>query len=116
MSEPLAVPVEILVAIRHAHPKRFSLVEPLSLSLWPWEDPLLHAMVLMSALAWDRWLGEPPIRLHPVVWMGLQLGGCGNFRNLPLAPGLAHGMLPLASAGWPGRHFCQQSAVLAFGY
>ena len=35
---------------------------------------MLMAMVscgaLLIALAIDRWLGEPPARLHPVVWMG----------------------------------------------
>ena len=40
------------------------------MSLWPWYAPLEHAVVLLVALAWDRWLGEPPARLHPVVWMG----------------------------------------------
>ena len=38
---------------------------------------LLGAAVLV-ALAVDRWLGEPPERWHPVVWMGdyLGWGGC----------------------------------------
>jgi adenosylcobinamide-phosphate synthase len=27
-------------------------------------------LALLLALAWDRSLGEPPARLHPVVWMG----------------------------------------------
>lgn len=36
----------------------------------PWEAPALHAGVLAAALAWDRLLGEPPARLHPVVGMG----------------------------------------------
>ncbi len=30
------------------------------------------------ALAIDRWLGEPPVRLHPVVWMGNYLGAVGK--------------------------------------
>jgi hypothetical protein len=33
-----------------------------------------HALALVAALwialAIDRWLGEPPARWHPVVWMG----------------------------------------------
>jgi adenosylcobinamide-phosphate synthase len=28
------------------------------------------ALAVLVALAVDRWLGEPPVRLHPVVWMG----------------------------------------------
>ncbi len=39
-----------------------------------WTDPLGHAAVLLAALAWDRWLGEPPAALHPVVWMGRVIG------------------------------------------
>ncbi|MEL6348656.1 MAG: adenosylcobinamide-phosphate synthase CbiB [Myxococcota bacterium] len=44
------------------------------MSLLPWDAPLLHAVVLFAALAWDRFLGEPPHRLHPVVWMGQAIG------------------------------------------
>lgn len=36
----------------------------------PWQDPLLHALVLAAAVAIDLLLGEPPARLHPVIWMG----------------------------------------------
>ncbi len=36
---------------------------------------LLFAFIV--ALAVDRWLGEPPVRLHPVVWMGNYLSVCG---------------------------------------
>lgn len=35
------------------------------------------ALALLVALAADRWLGEPPVRLHPVVWMGNYLGWVG---------------------------------------
>ena len=31
---------------------------------------LVSCGALLIALAVDRWLGEPPARLHPVVWMG----------------------------------------------
>ncbi|RME25985.1 MAG: cobalamin biosynthesis protein CobD [Deltaproteobacteria bacterium] len=44
------------------------------MSPWPWTEPLPHAAALALALAWDRWLGEPPARLHPVVWMGAAIG------------------------------------------
>jgi adenosylcobinamide-phosphate synthase len=33
---------------------------------------------LLLALAVDRWGGEPPARLHPVVWMGNYLGWAGK--------------------------------------
>lgn len=33
-------------------------------------NPLVFAAALLVALAVDRYLGEPPARLHPVVWMG----------------------------------------------
>ncbi len=34
------------------------------------EETLLKLGTLGLALAWDRYLGEPPADLHPVVWMG----------------------------------------------
>ncbi|MDA7415633.1 adenosylcobinamide-phosphate synthase CbiB [Xenophilus arseniciresistens] len=37
---------------------------------------LLLALVPLIALAVDRWLGEPPARWHPVVWMGAWLQAC----------------------------------------
>ena len=54
--------------------------------LIPWPLPLPGAFVLavalllalLVALAVDRWLGEPPVRLHPVVWMGNYLGWAGK--------------------------------------
>ena len=33
---------------------------------------------LLLALAVDIWLGEPPVRWHPVVWMGNYLGWAGR--------------------------------------
>jgi adenosylcobinamide-phosphate synthase len=38
-------------------------------------------MSIVLAMLIDRWLGEPPRRLHPVVWMGCYLGSIG--RRLP---------------------------------
>lgn len=34
--------------------------------------------ILLLALAIDRWLGEPPVAIHPVVWMGRFLKACGD--------------------------------------
>src|SRR5690606_13804112 len=46
---------------------------------------LALACVPALALAIDRWWGEPPVPLHPVVWMGRALGWCGE-RIAPRAP------------------------------
>ncbi len=40
--------------------------------------PLLSLPALLLALLVDRWLGEPPVRWHPVVWMGNYLGWAGR--------------------------------------
>ena len=40
-------------------------------------DAAVPAAALLLALAIDRWWGEPPAALHPVVWMGRALGPCG---------------------------------------
>lgn len=48
-------------------------------------DGTVLAAALWLALAIDRWLGEPPVRLHPVVGMGAWLGGVG--RRIAPVPG-----------------------------
>lgn len=40
---------------------------------------MISALALCLALAIDRWLGEPPPRVHPVVWMGNFLGWSGRW-------------------------------------
>jgi adenosylcobinamide-phosphate synthase len=40
-------------------------------------DTLVRAGALLVAFAVDRLFGEPPPRLHPVVWMGKALGAIG---------------------------------------
>lgn len=42
------------------------------------EHAIAVAAALWFALAIDHWLGEPPARLHPVVWMGRYLGWIGS--------------------------------------
>lgn len=42
-----------------------------------WSAAWASAMALLLALLVDRWLGEPPARWHPVVWMGHYLGWGG---------------------------------------
>ncbi|MBT3066139.1 adenosylcobinamide-phosphate synthase CbiB [Rhodoferax sp. U11-2br] len=39
---------------------------------------LVPALAMLLALLVDRWFGEPPLRLHPVVWMGNYLGWAGG--------------------------------------
>lgn len=39
----------------------------------------ISALALLVALAVDHWAGEPPVRLHPVVWMGHYLGWGGRW-------------------------------------
>jgi adenosylcobinamide-phosphate synthase len=51
------------------------------------------ASALLVALAADHYLGEPPVRLHPVVWMGNYLGWVG---------------------AWVQRHAVQQPGVKDF--
>lgn len=54
------------------------------MSIWMFEAAI-PAAALLLALAIDRWWGEPPARLHPVVWMGWALGACGQ-RLAPAQP------------------------------
>ncbi len=39
----------------------------------------IPALAMLVALTVDRWLGEPPTRWHPVVWMGNYLGWAGRW-------------------------------------
>ena len=55
------------------------------MSLFFWSYPLVHAAVLVDALALDRWVREPPGRIHPVVWMGSLIGWAR--RRAPLSFG-----------------------------
>lgn len=40
---------------------------------------ITQALAMLVALAVDRWLGEPPLRWHPVVWLGKYLGRTGDW-------------------------------------
>ena len=55
-----------------------------------WGAPPLCAVVLsgalLVALAVDRWIGEPHVRWHPVVWMGNYLGWSGAWVQRRVAP------------------------------
>ncbi|HEV2441702.1 MAG TPA: adenosylcobinamide-phosphate synthase CbiB [Steroidobacteraceae bacterium] len=53
-------------------------------------------MAIVLAMLIDRWLGEPPRGLHPVVWMGRYLGWIGK-RLTACRPGVA---FTLGMAAW----------------
>jgi adenosylcobinamide-phosphate synthase len=53
-------------------------------------------MAIVVAMLIDRWLGEPPRGLHPVVWMGRYLGWIGK-RLTACRPGVA---FTLGMAAW----------------
>jgi adenosylcobinamide-phosphate synthase len=44
----------------------------------PYAVPACQALALLLALWIDRRWGEPPVAIHPVVWMGNYLKVCGN--------------------------------------
>ena len=59
----------------------------LVLHFWvAWPAVVVLAGVPLLALAVDGWLGEPPVLMHPVVWMGRALDWCGQ-RLAPRSPG-----------------------------
>lgn len=58
-------------------------------SALPTPEPTVLAAAILVALAWDRLLGEPPVRWHPVVWMGRYLDVIGR-RVAPAPDAPAH--------------------------
>ena len=78
---------------------------------------LVPALALVLALLIDRRLGEPPVRLHPVVWMGNYLGWAGarlqrglrsavpvavSVSNAPLADAADYKVFWLGALYWLG--------------
>jgi adenosylcobinamide-phosphate synthase len=47
--------------------------------LHPYAAPACQALALLLALWIDRRWGEPPVAVHPVVWIGHYLKVCGSF-------------------------------------
>lgn len=71
---------------------------------------LTMAVALPVALAVDRWCGEPPARLHPVVWMGNLLGWAGAWvqRRTVQQPGTVdYKAFWLAALAW-----CAKAAIV----
>ncbi|MGI4777032.1 MAG: adenosylcobinamide-phosphate synthase CbiB [Janthinobacterium lividum] len=55
------------------------------------------------ALAVDRWLGEPPVRAHPVVWMGNYLGAVGRrIAPVGISSGRRAGPFVAGALAWCG--------------
>ena len=77
---------------------------------------VVHAAALCLALAIDRWLGAPPARWHPVVWIGRYLAWAGR-RIAPRADDAApRTALPFAGgvlAWWVGAAVLIVLACLA---
>ena len=58
---------------------------------------------LLLALLIDRWLGEPPVRWHPVVWMGHYLGWAGRLLQRQARPdGTDYRSFWLGTLAWLG--------------
>ena len=66
----------------------------------------ISAWAVIVALAIDRWAGEPPLRLHPVVWMGNFLSWAGRWvqSHTRQAPGNSPDYMAfcLAALVWSG--------------
>jgi adenosylcobinamide-phosphate synthase len=82
----------------------------------PARGPARRACVLVVGAAVDRWMGEPPAELHPVVWIGSAIGalerrappngparqlawGAGVAAGVPLSAALAAGVVARAARG-----------------
>jgi adenosylcobinamide-phosphate synthase len=82
---------------------------------------LIAAATLCFALLIDRYLGEPPFRLHPVVWMGNYLGWLGK-RIAPSAGDSKSPDIPRFTAGalaWclgAAMSFTAACAITAFAH
>jgi len=78
--------------------------------LWA-QDLMGAALAVLVALALDRLWGEPPVWLHPVVWMGRLLGAIGRW-IAPRAP-VSRGGVRFAAGmlAW-----CAQAALVGLIY
>lgn len=75
---------------------------------------LTMAVALPVALAVDRWWGEPPVRLHPVVWMGHALDWTGAWvqrHTVQLSGVVDYNAFWLAALIW-----CAQAAIVLVAF
>ena len=69
---------------------------------------LVFVVALLIALAIDRYLGEPPARLHPVVWMGNYL----NWASGRLRPDASPAVRDLKSFWLAAAFWCAGAAIV----
>ena len=75
---------------------------------------LASLSALLLALLIDRWLGEPPVRWHPVVWMGHYLGWAGRLLQRQARPdGSDYRSFWLGTLAWLGGAAMVIAAALA---
>ena len=75
---------------------------------------LASLSALLLALLIDRWLGEPPVRWHPVVWMGHYLGWAGRQLQRQARPdGADYRSFWLGGLAWLGGAAMVIAAALA---
>lgn len=75
---------------------------------------LASLSALLLALLIDRWLGEPPVRWHPVVWMGHYLGWAGRLLQRQARPdGVDYRSFWLGTLAWLGGAAMVIGAALA---
>ena len=75
---------------------------------------LASLTALLLALLVDRWLGEPPVRWHPVVWMGHYLGWAGwQLQRQARPDGADYRSFWLGALAWLGGAAMVIAAALA---
>ena len=75
---------------------------------------LASLFALLLALLIDRWLGEPPVRWHPVVWMGHYLGWAGRLLQRQARPdGADYRSFWLGALAWLGGAAMVIAAAMA---
>ena len=75
---------------------------------------LASLFALLLALLIDRWLGEPPVRWHPVVWMGHYLGWAGRLLQRQARPdGADYRSFWLGALAWLGGAAMVITAAMA---
>ena len=69
---------------------------------------MVSCVALLIALVIDRWLGEPPARLHPVVWMGNYL----NWASKRFQPEASPAIRDLKSFSLAAAFWCAGVAMV----